>query len=365
MSEYYNIIQELTSKISPSLVDFSVPRDKGRIPTQASSNFITNKEQGDWAEDVLFRAINELSNNIVAVRYGKSDDIIAGEDGFNEFYESYQQELDEIGKRPDLLLFKKEDYDESLGNDISQIPHTDILEYVKKAIAGIEVRSSAFLIDKYDEIMCSNTHRNINNIIETREIILNNYRDLLEETPKRQQYINILESITENNIHIINFKSPTWRSSDRLTELSTLFKKIKEALKEIQKRDYLSITPKVEDLKVVNKWIETTGVPHYYVQVFFDKIFGISFEKILRIISDTDNEDRYFSVEVDEKNQNKTTIKINTKAGICIASRVEEPTHNSVRKEMNRGRLMFYVHFNGGNAYLDTEMFESLFDNKL
>ena len=153
MSNYSAIIQRLTLNIPSSLVDFNTPRDKGRIPTQASSNFITNKEQGDWAEDVLFRAINENSNNIIAVRYGKSDNIIAGDDGFSEFYESYQQELDKIGKRPDILLFRKEDFNESLGNDISQIPHADILEYVKKAIAGIEVRSSAFLIDKYDEIM--------------------------------------------------------------------------------------------------------------------------------------------------------------------------------------------------------------------
>lgn len=365
MNNYNKIIQELIYKTPSSLVDFNSPRDKGRIPTQASSNFITNKEQGDWAEDVLFRAINEYSNNIVAVRYGKSDDIIAGDDGFNEFYESYQQELDEIGKRPDILLFRKKDYNDSLGKDISQIPHAEILEYVKKAIAGIEVRSSAFLIDKYDEIMRLHTEDNIKNIMETRNIILNNYMDLLEESPKRKQYINVLESITENNIDIIDFKSPSWRSSDRLVELSSNFKKIKNSLKEIQKRDYLSITPKVEDLKVVNKWIETTGVPHYYVQVFFDKIYGISFENILSLISDTNNEDKYFSVEADEKNQNKTTIKINTKAGICIASRVDEPTHNSVRKEMSRGRLLFYVHFNGGNAFLDTKNFELLFGNKI
>ena len=365
MSTYSAIIQRLTLNIPSSLVDFNTPRDKGRIPTQASSNFITNKEQGDWAEDVLFRAINENSNNIIAVRYGKSDNIIAGDDGFSEFYESYQQELDKIGKRPDILLFRKEDFNESLGNDISQIPHADILEYVKKAIAGIEVRSSAFLIDKYDEIMRLHTDNNIKNIIETREIILKNYKDILEESPKRKQYINILESITENNVDIINFKSPSWRSSDRLVQLSNYFKNIKDSLKEIQKRDYLSITPKVEDLKVVNKWIETTGVPHYYVQVFFDKIYGISFENILRIISDTNNEDKHFTVEADEKNQNKTTIKINTKTGICIASRVDEPAHNSVRKEMSRGRLLFYVHFNGGNAYLDTKNFELLFGAKI
>ena len=209
------------------------------------------------------------------------------------------------------------------------------------------------------------TDNNIKNIIETREIILKNYKDILEESPKRKQYINILESITENNVDIINFKSPSWRSSDRLVQLSNYFKNIKDSLKEIQKRDYLSITPKVEDLKVVNKWIETTGVPHYYVQVFFDKIYGISFENILRIISDTNNEDKHFTVEADEKNQNKTTIKINTKTGICIASRVDEPAHNSVRKEMSRGRLLFYVHFNGGNAYLDTKNFELLFGAKI
>lgn len=30
-----------------------------------------------------------------------------------------------------------------------------------------------------------------------------------------------------------------------------------------------------------------------------------------------------------------------------------EPQHESVRKEMNRGRLLFYVTVKGGTAYLD------------
>lgn len=60
-----------------------------------------------------------------------------------------------------------------------------------------------------------------------------------------------------------------------------------------------------------------------------------------------------FSVEQDIKNQNKTTIKIDSKTGIEIATRVDEPTHKSVRKETERGRLLFYVSFEGGMAYLD------------
>ncbi len=150
---YYEQIRELTKNVPASLVDFSLPRDLPNTPTQASSNFITNKEQGDWAENLVTRAINETSKNFVAVKYGKSDDLIAGEKGFDEFYQAFQEELDTIGKRPDLLIFNKTDFDEHLGYDISQVPHNIITDYVKKAVAGIEVRSSAFLIEKYDAAM--------------------------------------------------------------------------------------------------------------------------------------------------------------------------------------------------------------------
>ncbi len=113
-------------------MDFGLPRDPVRTPTQASSNFITNKEQGDWAENLVFRAINETSKNFVAIKYGKSDDLVAGEDGFDTFYQDFKDELDTIGKRPDLLIFRKEDFKNELGFDISQIPHHTITEYVKK-----------------------------------------------------------------------------------------------------------------------------------------------------------------------------------------------------------------------------------------
>ena len=60
-----------------------------------------------------------------------------------------------------------------------------------------------------------------------------------------------------------------------------------------------------------------------------------------------------FSVEQDIKNQNKTTIKIYSRSGVQIAYKVDEPEHKSIRKEMDRGRLLFYVTFEGGTAYLD------------
>ncbi len=42
---YFDEIRELTKLIPISIVDFSKPRDRTSPPTQASSNFITNKEQ--------------------------------------------------------------------------------------------------------------------------------------------------------------------------------------------------------------------------------------------------------------------------------------------------------------------------------
>lgn len=351
---YYERIRELTKNVPIGLVDFEQPRDLARTPTQASSNFITNKEQGDWAEELVTKAINENSKNFVAVKYGKSDNLVAGEAGFDTFYQDFQTELDTIGKRPDLLIFRKADFDDNLGFDISQIPHYKITDYVKKAVAGIEVRSSAFLIDKYEEAMQVRTKKFSDIALQTRDKILHEFLDVLQH-PTRQNYIELLNGITENTLNVTGFRTPRWSSSERLIQVKELFRQLKTAIKEIQKRDYLSITPKVEDIKVVYKWIETFNVPHFYFQVFFDKVYGISFEQILSIISNSDNDGVIFSVEKDVQNQNKTTIKINSKVGIPIASRVDEPTHESVRKEMDRGRLLFYVTFKGGTAYLDLD----------
>ncbi len=360
---YFERIRELTKNVPSTLVDFSLPRDIARKPTQASSNFITNKEQGDWAENLIFRAINENSQNLIAVKYGKSDDLVAGEDGFDIFYQSFQDELDTIGKRPDILIFKKSDFIENLGFDISKLDHSILTEYVKKAVAGIEIRSSAFLIERYEQAMQLRTQKFTRKALEIKEQILNNYIDLLENKA-REKYIDFLKSLTETTLSVSDFRVSSWSSSERLVQLTDLFKELKKCIKEIQKRDFLSITPKVEDLKVVYKWIETFNVPHFYFQVFFDKVYGISFEQILSLISNSENEGVIFSVEQDTKNQNKTTIKINSKTGFQIAYKVDEPEHKSVRKEMERGRLLFYVTFQGGTAYLDINNLRNILNLK-
>ena len=76
-----------------------------RAPTQASSDFVINRELGDWAEDVVMNAVNGAGLDVRAVSYGRKDDLIAGESGYKELFDTHQKELKALGKRPDLLLF--------------------------------------------------------------------------------------------------------------------------------------------------------------------------------------------------------------------------------------------------------------------
>lgn len=363
MKLYKDIINDICQNIHTGLIDFDEPRSKALRPTQASSEFITNKQQGDWAENVLFRAINDNSENIIAVRYGKSDDLVAGDAGFEEFFNEYQAELDTIGKRPDILLFKKEDFDHSLGYDISSKPSNELGDYVAKAIAGIEVRSSAFLINKYTEEANKLVRENTERVLELKNIVLNEYVDLLAQ--KRPELIAILQQLDATSVRSIDYKKPSWKTSQRLQELTDILSELKDRLRILQKRNSLSITPKVEDIKVVHKWIMTYNVPHFYVQVFFDKVYGVSFQHILELLSQPELEDEEYEIGRDVKNQNKYTIKVPALGCTCLAKTVTEPNHQSERKELNKGRLLFYVKFDGGEACLDANNFESLFGIKL
>lgn len=340
---YKDIINNICNTIHTGLIDFNEPRSEASMPTQASSEFITNKQQGDWAEDVLFRAINDNSENIVAVRYGKSDDLVAGDAGFEKFFNEYQAELDTIGKRPDILLFKKEVFDASLGYDISSKPSNEIGDYVSKAIAGIEVRSSAFLINKYTEEANRVVRENTERAIEIKNIVLAQYIDLLEQ--KRPELIAILQQIDEVSVRTLDFRSATWRSSQRLQELSAMLSEIKKCLKAIQKRNSLSITPKVEDLKVVYKWIMTYNVPHFYVQVFFDKVYGVSFQHILELVSNPDLEGVAYSVITHDKDNNKSEIEIKLNQCWSIGDVKELPT--MFTKETSNKKAS-YTCFEGG-----------------
>lgn len=327
-------------------------------PTQASSNFITNKEQGDWAERLLLNAINTLFSDIIAVKYGKSDDLIAGDESFNEFYESYQEELATIGKRPDILIFQKSDYNKKFGQDISYYPHDEIDSYVEKAIAGIEVRSSAFLVGKYNQYNELERVKLQEEIDSLRCEVLS-YENLVEESNQSsKKYFDYLRVMDKDNLSDFPRRPQSKLFSDE--QISKMIE-LKSKITKIRQRDTLSITPKIEDLQVVYRWIQKYNVPHFYVQVFFDRIYGISFEEILDLLG---KESKEYSLEKDTKNQGKTTVKINVNNASFLSDTIEEPEYVAKRKELSRGRLLFYTEFRNGVAILKKAETESLLKYK-
>jgi hypothetical protein len=229
--------------------------------------------------------LNSKLKNFNSISYGRGESLIAGDDDFKTFYEDYQDELDEIGKCPDVLIFDDSAISKELDKNIkSQKPRKELIELVKKAKAGLEIRSSAFLVSKYIEFMKS----------------------------KKE-----------------DFKG----------------------------RDFLSFTPKIEDLAVILKWIKIHRVPHFYVQVLFDRIYVISFERILEILSDRVNLNNKYFIEKNAKNQFKSTIHINLNEGICIAKDAELPEHKSglviVQSQEN---LVYSKHLKNSNScYLRKE----------
>ena len=349
MTESYRDAIARLIQTTPFEIDTEVQLT-GRPPTMAGSEFLTNKEQGDWAEQIVFCAINEYSEEYCAVRYGRSDSLAAGDPGFANFYASYQDELNSIGKKPDILVYRRSDIPAKRDCDL------DNDEFVQKAVAAIEVRSSSFLANRYSSFM-ENRKRDAESECKNIQqlLLVEPYSSLLsEKAPKLHEMI---QTATVETFRELDFRLRSWSSTSALRKLSELLKSLKLHIKVLHKRDYLSITPKLEDLALVNRWVQHFGVRHYYLQVFFDKAYVIPFKDILEITSDPKNEDVIFSIERDVKNQGKTTIKVNVQVGKEILGRIDMPEHRSKLKELARGRLLFYVTFHGGRGYLDPSVF--------
>jgi hypothetical protein len=100
-----------------------------------------------------------------------------------------------------------------------------------------------------------------------------------------------------------------------------------------------SFTPKLEDLPIVMRWIVVHKVPFFFVQVFFDCAYIISFEKILNIIGKTG---KYYIEQV-ERNQRKSTFYIPLSEGVMIGLFKKEPSWEGRVQKREDGRIEPYV----------------------
>jgi AccI restriction endonuclease len=115
-------------------------------------------------------------------------------------------------------------------------------------------------------------------------------------------------------------------------------------------RETPSFTVKIEDLKIVYRWLEKHKCPQVYCQVFFDSIFAINFLTIFMIICSGKN----FTIENPKKNQEKATIMIPITMGLQIA-RCSLPDFTVKHRVTRLGRYDAFVRPIGGTVELDSK----------
>lgn len=210
----------------------SEPLKLPRPPARASEAFLSTIAQGMWAEQKLMEAIN-AHPALRAIKYGQSrynHELISSKEAWKRYVKKVYSQMSKFGKRPDILVFKKEDVPPDLPQDISEKNEEEIKDIVFKSIAGIECRSSSYYYDEY------------------------------------------VKARGEEN---------------------------KE----------LSITVKEEDIERLIKWRKTYcgSKPLFYLQLFFDKGFFISFDKILKIIDQAKTKKlKHYRFQVDGKTKKAT-----------------------------------------------------------
>jgi len=118
----------------------------------------------------------------------------------------------------------------------------------------------------------------------------------------------------------------------------------------------LSFTVKVEDLKIVYRWIEVTGAQQMYAQVFFDSVYAINVLDIFRTIATGKN----FELDKPEKSQNKTTIMIPITLGSQIGLFTKSPEFDVEIRENRLGRIDAFVSPVGGNLEIRENDFGQL-----
>ena len=110
-----------------------------RAPTQAFSEFLINRELGDWAEGLVASEVTLAEVGLTCCRYGRSESLVAGEPGFAEFYSGYIRELRSLGKRPDILVFRGASPERDL---FAAAESHQAIQAARRACAAFEVRSS-------------------------------------------------------------------------------------------------------------------------------------------------------------------------------------------------------------------------------
>jgi hypothetical protein len=265
------------------------------------SDFLMRWSQGVWSEKRLTDAIN-ATDHFFAIPYGPSgtaptNDVRA--------FELYFERLEHAGlgklKRPDLLLFKKSDFDEvntflnSIGG-VEELPFTvedELRPLLSKALIAIECENSLWVAEKMPDYA---------------------------KSLKPQKRLGGKHGLAKNAV------------------LPTVI--IKE-----------------EDRTPLKKWQEESGVSIHVWHVFFDKAFGLALDEAERLV----NEGWILPTEqVFQAPGGATTKKAIYKYyyhyAYPLGHSIEQPRLIPECIQDKNGHILPYVKFEGGTLELTSDV---------
>lgn len=269
------------------------------------SDFLMRWSQGVWSEEKVVEAVNGTAE-FFAIEYGPSS--TAPRDDVKAF-ELYFERLERAGlgdiKRPDLLIFRKNDEPKvkelinSIGDkgELPFTPEKDLKELLSQAILAIECENSLWKTEA-----------------------MPNYNKPL--TPQR-------------------------RLGGKLG---------------LKKGAVVpTVILKEEDIEPLTIWQENHRIEVHLWHIFFDRAFGLSFDKAKRLIVEgfIEPSKQTFQAPGGATTQ-KTIYKIYYHHAYHLATCLEEPSLKPAYIVDKNGHILPYVRFEGGKFKLTEEVLNIL-----
>lgn len=281
-------------------------------PTFRGSDFAMRYAQGQWSEERIIESIN-ASDTYRAMPYGLSQVGPENKEDIPEYWDKFRQ-VESVGKRPDILVLRREDF-EALGNELPEdstvASDEELAPFLEATICAIEAENSLWVAEKMPDYGVAKITRK-------------------------------------------NFIAPT-------------------------------VIVKEQDAPELVAWQEHYRIPVCVVQVFFDRGYIIRLDQILSAVEEIEAASRGEGVEtlgivpLDEKENKKRVSQLQKNLGVFITAqnyadsrtgtstvkityrahhtRAREfgildpnnpPTPNPRMMIENNGKIMSYVHFEGG-----------------
>lgn len=266
------------------------------------SDFLMRWSQGVWSEERITQAVNQ-QGEFFAIPYGPSS--TAPDDDVRAF-ELYFERLDATGlgtvKRPDLLIFKRED----------------------------------------------------------EKIVMQSVKDIggISELPFTQETNANMQKILSKALIAIECENSLWQASlmpDYKAELKP--QKRLGGKPGLKKNAVLpTIIIKEEDREPLQKWQDSNGIPIHVWHVFFDMAYGIAFDEAQRLIAEGYilSTEQVFQAPGGATTR-KSLYKFYYHYGYPLSDSVAEPKLVAKSITDKNGHILPYVHFEDGKMSIREE----------